>query len=48
MELALAKLMHKFNFALPDGGKVKDLNMSESWRMSVHRKLPLLVSFPSH
>lgn len=42
-ELALAKLVHKFEFALPDGERVEDLDMSEANGMTVHKKLPLLL-----
>nr|AJD25150.1 cytochrome P450 CYP71A59 [Salvia miltiorrhiza] len=40
-ELALAKLVHKFDFALPHG--VEDLDMTEATGISVHKKSPLLV-----
>lgn len=40
---ALAKLVHKFNFALPNGARVEDLNMSEATGITVRRKYPLLV-----
>lgn len=42
-ELALAKLVHKFDFVLPDGAKPEDLDMSEVNGIAVHRKLPLLA-----
>ncbi|KAL3628918.1 hypothetical protein CASFOL_027964 [Castilleja foliolosa] len=42
-ELGLAKLVHHFNFALPNGEKEEDLDMSEKIWISVHKKLPLLV-----
>nr|XP_043637824.1 3-beta-hydroxylase-like [Erigeron canadensis] len=42
-ELALAKLVHKFDFVLPDGQKGEDLDMSETTGITVHKKLPLLV-----
>ncbi|KAL0341603.1 UNVERIFIED_CONTAM: cytochrome [Sesamum calycinum] len=42
-ELALAKLVHKLDFALPDGGRGEDLDMSESYGITVHRKHPMLV-----
>ncbi|KAK6123578.1 hypothetical protein DH2020_042681 [Rehmannia glutinosa] len=42
-ELALAKLVHNFNFALPNGRRCEDLDMSETIGLTVHKKLPLLV-----
>ncbi|KAK6148276.1 hypothetical protein DH2020_019188 [Rehmannia glutinosa] len=47
-ELALAKLVHTFNFALPNGGREEDLNMSETTGITVHKKFPLLVAVTSH
>lgn len=47
-ELALAKLVHKFNFALPNGERVEDLDMSEATGITVHKKLPLHVVVTSH
>ncbi|XP_059306738.1 cytochrome P450 71A4-like [Lycium ferocissimum] len=43
IELALAKLVHKFNFALPEGLKPEDLDMTESIGMTTRRKSPWLV-----
>ncbi|KAL3642303.1 hypothetical protein CASFOL_013118 [Castilleja foliolosa] len=42
-ELGLAKLVHHFDFALPNGERKEDLDMSETCGMTVHKKLPLLV-----
>ncbi|XP_042037800.1 cytochrome P450 71A6-like [Salvia splendens] len=42
-ELAIAKLVHKFNFGLANGGRGEDLDMSETIGIAVHKKLPLLV-----
>ncbi|PQP94159.1 hypothetical protein Pyn_22890 [Prunus yedoensis var. nudiflora] len=42
-EIALANLVHKFNWALPDGGKGEDLDMTESTGASVCRVYPLKV-----
>ncbi|KAL2515445.1 Cytochrome [Forsythia ovata] len=47
-ELALAKLMLNFNFALPSGEMEKDLDMSEAHGTTVHKKLPLLVIATPH
>ncbi|XP_015070945.1 cytochrome P450 71A4-like [Solanum pennellii] len=43
IELALARLVNEFNFALPQGMKKEDLDMSECTGISIRRKLPLLT-----
>lgn len=40
-EIALANIVHRFDWALPDGVRGEDLDMSESTGASVHRKYPL-------
>ena len=47
-ELALAKLVHKFDFGLPNGVNMKELDMSESRGMATHKKCPLLVVATTH
>ncbi|KAL8457998.1 hypothetical protein ACS0TY_035754 [Phlomoides rotata] len=47
-ELALAKLVHNFNFALPDGVRGEDLDMSEVYGISARKKHPLLLVATSH
>ncbi|GFQ04620.1 cytochrome p450 71a4 [Phtheirospermum japonicum] len=47
-ELALAKLALNFNFALPNGERGEDLDMSETFGINVSKKLPLLVVATSH
>ena len=47
-EIALAKLVHKFDFRLPNGAKVNELDVSESSGLSIHKKCPLLVVATSH
>ncbi|XP_076937749.1 cytochrome P450 Tp4149-like [Bidens hawaiensis] len=42
-ELALANVVYKFNLALPNGVKGKDLDMSETSGITVHKKSPLIV-----
>ncbi|XP_042040399.1 cytochrome P450 71A6-like [Salvia splendens] len=42
-ELALAKLVHKFDFGLPNGTKMEELDVNESNGLTIHRKSPLLV-----
>ncbi|WMV21340.1 hypothetical protein MTR67_014725 [Solanum verrucosum] len=42
-ELALANLMYRFNFSLPEGIKGEDLDMTECNGLAVRRKLPLFV-----
>ncbi|CAA0818090.1 Cytochrome P450 71A25 [Striga hermonthica] len=43
VELGLAKLVHHFKFALPDGEKEEDLDMGETEGLTLHKRLPLLV-----
>lgn len=43
-ELGLAKLMHKFDFALPDDGGDEEKCIPESSGITVHRKFPLIVA----
>ncbi|XP_023748713.1 cytochrome P450 Tp4149 [Lactuca sativa] len=43
IELALANVIYKFDLALPDGVKGKDLDMSEKYGLVVHKKSPLIV-----
>ncbi|KAH6809410.1 hypothetical protein C2S51_027193 [Perilla frutescens var. frutescens] len=42
-ELAIAKLVHKFNFALPNEGRQQDFDMTEANGITVHKKFPLLL-----
>ncbi|KAK4350592.1 hypothetical protein RND71_029905 [Anisodus tanguticus] len=42
-ELALANLVNRFNFALPQGIKPEDLDMTEGSSLTVSRKSPLLA-----
>nr|XP_016435888.1 PREDICTED: cytochrome P450 71A4-like [Nicotiana tabacum] len=42
-ELAIARLVHKFNFALPEGIKGEDLDMTEGTGITIRRKSPLLA-----
>ncbi|PHU23669.1 Cytochrome P450 71A6 [Capsicum chinense] len=42
-ELALARLVSKFNFALPEGIKPEDLDMAECSGLTIRRKSPLLA-----
>ncbi|KAG6384752.1 hypothetical protein SASPL_153570 [Salvia splendens] len=39
-ELALAKLVHKFDFGLPNGVNMEELDMNESRGMTTHKKCP--------
>ncbi|XP_047938521.1 cytochrome P450 71A6-like [Salvia hispanica] len=48
IELALAKLVHKFDFTLPNGAKMEELDMSESNAIIVHKKSPLIVVATPH
>lgn len=42
-EVALGKLLHKFNFALPNETKPEHLDMSECFGLTVRKRLPLIV-----
>ncbi|KAJ0617692.1 putative cytochrome P450 [Helianthus annuus] len=42
-ELALANVIYKFDLSLPDGVKDKDLDMSETNSITLHKRSPLLV-----
>ena len=42
-EIALANLVYKFDWALPDGTRGEDLDMTESSGTSVRRVYPLTV-----
>ncbi|XP_023768195.1 cytochrome P450 Tp4149 [Lactuca sativa] len=42
-ELVLVNLVYKFDFRLPDGEKIEDMDMSERNGLTVHKKVPLLV-----
>ncbi|KAJ4710288.1 Cytochrome P450 [Melia azedarach] len=43
IELVLASLLRKFDWALPGETRAEDMDVTESWGLSVHRKLPLVV-----
>ncbi|XP_055828540.1 cytochrome P450 71A3-like [Solanum dulcamara] len=43
IELALARLVHKFNFVLPKGLKPEELDMTEASGLTIRRKSPLLA-----
>lgn len=47
-ELALAKLVQKFDFSLPGGKQANELDMSESVGIAANRKLPLLVAVKAY
>ena len=42
-ELVLANLMHKFDWSLPGGANEKDLDMNESYGLTIHKKSPLIA-----
>ncbi|XVF54584.1 hypothetical protein PTKIN_Ptkin05aG0193000 [Pterospermum kingtungense] len=42
-ELFLAKLVHKFDWSLPGGANLEDLDTTESYGLTAHRKYPLIV-----
>uniref|UniRef100_A0A7N0V1V0 Cytochrome P450 n=1 Tax=Kalanchoe fedtschenkoi TaxID=63787 RepID=A0A7N0V1V0_KALFE len=43
LELVLANLLHRFDWSLPGGGKLEELDMSETFGSTVRRKYPLMV-----
>ncbi|KAL7249821.1 hypothetical protein ACSBR1_011906 [Camellia fascicularis] len=43
IELALASVVHKFDFSLPNGAIGDDLDMTEVDGITVHKKIPLIV-----
>lgn len=43
VELVLATVVHKFDWELPYGKRGKDLDMTESTGLNIHRKSPLLA-----
>ncbi|KAK9995871.1 hypothetical protein SO802_020557 [Lithocarpus litseifolius] len=43
IELILANLVHNFEWTLPDGATGKDLDMTESTGLRIHRKFPLMA-----
>ncbi|XP_050256913.1 cytochrome P450 736A117-like [Quercus robur] len=43
IKLVLAKLLHYFDWTLPDGTRGVDLDMTESIGMVIHRKFPLVA-----
>ncbi|KAK2663621.1 hypothetical protein Ddye_002195 [Dipteronia dyeriana] len=42
-ELVLANLVHKFDWSLPGGTRVEDLDMTECTGITIHRKIHLLA-----
>ncbi|KAL4347336.1 hypothetical protein GQ457_17G017820 [Hibiscus cannabinus] len=43
-ELFLANLVHKFDWSLPGGANEKDLDMTESLGITIHKKSPLIAT----
>lgn len=49
VELPLAQLLFHFDWKLPNGGKLEDLDMSEGFGLAVRRKHDLeLIPVPYH
>jgi cytochrome P450 len=48
IEITLASLLHKFNWALPGGAKPEDLDITEAPGLAIHRKFPLVVIATPH
>ncbi|KAK9938211.1 hypothetical protein M0R45_014964 [Rubus argutus] len=47
-EIVLANIVHKFDWALPNGARAEDLDMTESAGLSAHRKYPLKAVATPH
>ncbi|KAH7866357.1 hypothetical protein Vadar_019314 [Vaccinium darrowii] len=47
-ELALANVVHRFDFSLPEAGSWEDMDMSEIASIAIRRKTPLLVVATSY
>lgn len=43
VELALANLLHSFNWTLPDGTKLSELDMGDAFRLSVPKAVNLIA-----
>lgn len=43
IEIALANLVHKFDWELPCGARIEDLDMRECNGIVIHREIPLLA-----
>lgn len=43
-EIALANLVHKFDWKLPNGAIAEELDMSGAFGLTIHRKFPLLAA----
>ncbi|KAL7222700.1 hypothetical protein ACSBR1_024405 [Camellia fascicularis] len=49
IELALANLLHRFNWALPEGMREEDVDMDEAFGLTMHKKIPLcLIASPAN
>ncbi|XP_042477832.1 cytochrome P450 71A1-like [Macadamia integrifolia] len=48
VELALASLLHKFDWALPNGASGKDLDITEAYGIICHLKSPLVAVATPH
>ncbi|KAL3745647.1 hypothetical protein ACJRO7_014722 [Eucalyptus globulus] len=47
VELAMANLLHRFNWKLPEGMSADDIDMEESYGLSAHKRTPLcLIATP--
>ncbi|KAL7191824.1 hypothetical protein ACSBR2_023823 [Camellia fascicularis] len=46
IELALANLLHRFNWALPEGMREEDVDMDEAFGLTMHKKIPLCLIAP--
>lgn len=47
VELAMANLLHRFNWKLPEGMSVEDIDMEEDYGLTTHKRSPLcLIATP--
>ena len=43
IELAIANLLHRFDWELPHGIRRQDLDMEEAFGLTMHKKVPLCL-----
>lgn len=48
IEYVLASLLHRFDWELPEGRTIEDVDMTETFGMTAHKKSPLLLIAKDH